>query len=252
MGVLMSAGAIDPDLLAALQEARSHFDDGVQRRLLAALADSSLLVPVQPDPDSGEVGIRASVNPDGSRHLLGFTSENELTRWAPDTPLEHRVMSGRELAAVAQAAHVDALWIDPRSEHGGRLSRELIDLLAAWGSLNFEAHDGAGVLLRVGPQGLRVRPLDATPSPAALRKLDEALAADGSVSEAWLLAGAGAGAADVVLVVVRDGGEPSPGVAQALQQVLPAGASGDIYPISRDELRDCDYEGLELGLRVFP
>ncbi|HTU86733.1 MAG TPA: SseB family protein [Solirubrobacteraceae bacterium] len=248
----MNAGATNPDLLAALEEARSHFDDGVQRRLLAALADSPLLVPVEQDPNSGELGIRASVNRDGSRHLLGFTSENELARWAPDTPLEHRVMSGRELAAVAEAARVDALWIDPRSEHGGRLSRDLIDLLAAWGSLDFEAHDGAGVLLRVGQEGLRVRPLDPTPSPAVLGQLHDALAADGSVSEAWLLAGAGAGAADVVLVVVRDGGEPSPGVAPALQQVLPAGASGDIYPISRDELQDGDYDGLRVGLQVFP
>lgn len=134
------------------------------------LADSRLLVPVEQDPGSGEVGLRASVNADGSRHLLGFTTE-ELTRWAADTALGH---------------------------------------------------------------------------------LRDALAADGSVSKAWLLAGAGAGAADVVLVVAREIPEPSPGLARALQQVLPPGASGDIYPISTSEVERGDFESLRLGVQVFP
>lgn len=248
----MSAGATNPELLAVLEEARSHFDDDLQRRLLAALADSRLLVPVEPDPGSGEVGVRASVNADGSRHLLGFTTDDELTRWAGETTLDRRVMSGQQLAAVAQAASVDAVWIDPRSDHGGRLSRELIGLLAAWGSLDFEAHGPDRVLLRTGKAPLKVRPLDAPPAPTAVGHLRDALAAQGSVSGAWLLAGAGAGAADVVLVVAREIPESSPGLARALQQVLPPGASGDIYPISTSEVERGDYESLRLGVQVFP
>jgi hypothetical protein len=248
----MTADAANAELLAVLEEARGRFDEQLERRLLDAIADSALLVPVERDPASGEVGVRASVNPDGSRHLLGFTSAEELAGWAQGAVTDHRVMSGRELAALAKPARAAALWIDPASDHGGRLSRDRADLVAATGALELEHDRADGMLeLRTGERPIIVRPLGFTPSAESLQVLRAVLGAEAGVTEAWLLAGAGEGAADVVMVVAGDTA-PSAAPAEALRAVLPAGWSGDVYPITPGELEDGDYDSVREGLQVFP
>jgi SseB protein N-terminal domain len=236
-------------LLEVLREARSHLDADVERRLLAALATSQLIVAVDTDPETGELGIRASRNPDGSRHLLCFTSVQELERWAHGTPMEHRVISGRDLAALAEPADAAVLWIDPASEHGGGLPRDRIDLVAAHEE---GERPSATVELRTGPEPLSVAPLE-EPLPApVLRRLRDAVAAEQGVNEAWLLAGSGPGAADFVLAVAGDEPAPSPALALALQEALPPGASADIYPIGKDELTYGGYDAVRLGEQVYP
>jgi hypothetical protein len=240
------------ELLSVLEEARSHYDDQLERRLMHAIADSALVVPMQRDPGSGELGIRVSVNADGSRHLLGFTSTEELTSWAQGVSIDHRVMPGRELAAFARSADAVALWIDPASDHGGRLARDRVDLVAADGSLELEYEQDGALVLRTGDAPIEVQPLGFVPSEPALEALREAAGDDGGIREAWLLAGSGGGAADVVLVVVAEGeADPAP-LARVLKQILPSGWSGDVYPIGSVEFAAGDYDAVRHGLQVYP
>jgi SseB protein N-terminal domain len=248
----MVADPANQELLRVLEEARSHYDDELERRLMHSIADSALVVPMQREPGAGELGIRVSVNADGSRHLLGFTSTQELTSWAQGVAIDHRVMPGRELAAFAKPADAVALWIDPASDHGGRLSRDRVDLVAADGSLELEYEQDGALVLRTGDAPIEVRPLGFVPSEPALEALREAAGADEGVREAWLLAGGGGGAADVVLVVVDEGdADPAP-LARVLGQILPSGWSGDVYPVTAVEFAAGDYDAVRRGLHVYP
>ncbi|HEY2772370.1 MAG TPA: SseB family protein [Solirubrobacteraceae bacterium] len=240
-------------LLMVMQEARSHFDPEVERRLLTAIATSPLVVPVDSDPDTGERGIRAAANPDGSRHLLAFTSVEALERWGQGTSLEHVVMSGRDLAALAKPVDAALLWIDPASDHGGALTRDRVDLVAAHGELEFQGERPDGTVeLRTGAESISVTPLEQPAPEEMLQRLRDALAAEPGVDEAWLLAGAGPGAADFVLALAGDDTAPSPALAGALQEMLPPGTSTDIYPIRRDELTHGGYDAVRLGHQVYP
>jgi hypothetical protein len=103
-------------------------------------------------------------------------------------------------------------------------------------------------VLQTGDAPIEVRPLGFEPSAAARDTLREAIVADGAISDAWLLGGAGPGAADVVLVVAGDAGAQPAVLARALGQILPAGWSGDVYPIGAAG----DYDAVRRGLRVYP
>jgi hypothetical protein len=127
-----------------------------------------------------------------------------------------------------------------------------LSMVAAEGALELGHRGADGTLeLRTGERPIAVRPLGFTPSAEALQALRAVLGAEPGVSQAWLLAGAGEGAADVVMVVVCEPA-PSPGPAQALQVVLPAGWSADVYPITPRELESGDYDSVREGLQVFP
>jgi hypothetical protein len=103
-------------------------------------------------------------------------------------------------------------------------------------------------VLQTGDAPIEVRPLGFEPSAAARDTLREAIVADGAISDAWLLGRAGPGAADVVLVVAGDAGAQPAVLARALGQILPAGWSGDVYPIGAAG----DYDAVRRGLRVYP
>jgi hypothetical protein len=248
----MTADPSNAELLGVLVEARSRYDDEIERRLIHTIAGSALVVPMHRDPGSGELGIRVSINADGSHHLLGFTSTQELTSWAQGVAIDHRVMPGRELAAFAKSADAVALWIDPASDHGGRLSRDRIDLVAADGSLELEYEQDGTLVLRTGDAPIEVRPLGFVPSEPALEALREAAAADEGIRGAWLLAGGGGGAADVVLVVAAEGDADPASLARVLGQILPSGWSGDVYPVSSVEFAAGDYDAVRRGLQVYP
>jgi hypothetical protein len=245
--VVVSSGG---SLLELLERARSGLDPELERQLLDAIAESQLVVPVRRDPSSGETGLEVPVNPDGSRHLLGFTSVEELSRWAQGE-VEHGTMSGRDLAAAARTADAVALWIDPASSHGGRLERDRVDLVAAHGALSLQDEEHGVMELRTGRESLMVGPLDASELGAsALSRLREALSAQEGLSEAWLVAGAGPGAADVVLVTVGSEPEPSPEVLRVLAQTLPAGRSGDVYPVREEEFATGAFDAVRRGVQV--
>jgi hypothetical protein len=240
-------------LREVLEQARSQFDAEVERRLIEAIATSPLVVPIDSDPETGERGIRAASNHDGSRQLLAFTSVAELERWAQGTTLEHVVMSGRELAALAKPADAALLWIDPASDHGGALTRDRVDIVAAHGELEFERERPDGTVeLRTGAEPISVGALEQPAPEELVRRLRAALSAETGVNEAWLLAGEGPGAASFVLALAGDGTAPSSELARVLQEALPAGVSADIYPIRRDELEHGGYDAVRLGEQVYP
>jgi hypothetical protein len=121
------------ELLTLLGQARSGLGAELERRLLAALASSTLYVPVDRDAATGAEAVRAAVAPDGARHLVCFTSPEEFSEWAGATRVEVGVIAGHALAALAAPLDAAALWIDPVSVHGGRLARDRVDLVARLG-----------------------------------------------------------------------------------------------------------------------
>jgi hypothetical protein len=107
-------------------------------------------------------------------------------------------------------------------------------------------------VLQTGDVPIEVRPLSFVPSAPALEALRDAAGSTEGVNEAWLLAGGGPGAADVVLVVVVDGDPQPQELVGVLGQILPAGWSGDVYPISAREYEGGDYDAIRRGLQVYP
>ena len=132
-------GAGDPALLAALA------DPGDEVRLMAALADARLIVPVVAAPsevdDSGELAMEKSTDmavvtltaPDGQRALPVFSSLETLQRWDPQARPSPVTAAVAARAAVAEQCDVMAL--DPSSPTAMVLRPSMVWALAqqrAW------------------------------------------------------------------------------------------------------------------------
>ena len=135
--------------------ARDCWTEELEREMLGAIARTPLVVPAGVDASTGQQGVTLSLDASGDPVAIAFTSLEELGRWAGDTPIDVGRVSGRDLARLAVAARATAMFIDPASDHGGRLAADRIDLVAGGEARPFDL-------------GVQVwSPPDSSPSPDA-------------------------------------------------------------------------------------
>lgn len=110
--------------------ARDAWTPELEREMLEAIARTPLLVPTSVDASTGQPGVTLSLDALGDRVAIAFTSLAELGRWAGDTPIDVGRVIGRDLASVAATGRATAMFIDPASDHGGRLAADRIAVVA--------------------------------------------------------------------------------------------------------------------------
>ena len=152
---------------------------------MRAIADSTLLVPMRDDPESGRPGLWATADEDGKTQVVAFTDQGALEAWVGG-PTQYALVPGVELAGVAASADASSLWINPSGPHGGRLDRRMVDVVAAGRTMDLEVDHGQTLRLRsTGVGELHVR-APQTPPGEALERLRAAVTT-APVRGAWLL-----------------------------------------------------------------
>jgi len=252
---VVTDSAATRNLVALMTAARDSWTAQREREMLAAIARTQLMVPTDTDPSTGEQAVTLSLDPAGAPVAVAFTSLEELERWAGDTPMNAGWLSGRELARASLAGRATALFIDLASAHGGKLAGDRIDIVAADGSLEFEAEDESGVLrLRTTDRALMVvQPRDGAHS-ALVEALRVALGSSSQVAEAWLVEVEDPPPRRPLLALVMD--DPAAGLPAAVHEALAGGVGAgeyvDVYPIARSQWDGDDFAGVRRGLRVWP
>lgn len=227
----------NPRLAAAMARATESRDPAARAGILAELADSALIVPIN-DGEAGEPEVRAARSPNGEPLVFAFTDEGALRAWAAG-PVRWASISGAELAAFAEANSAAGLALNPSGPNGGQLSREEIGRLAELTALQPLGANEAGVTTMVvrADAELGLRPLENPPA-GLVEGLRQALATRAEVRSAFLLESVGPGGPHPVIGLRLDSDADPAATARALAPVVAAECAGepvDVIPID-DEL----------------
>lgn len=228
-----------------------EYEPDAERDLVRAIADSTLLVPMRDDPESGRPGLWATADEDGKTQVVAFTDQGALEAWVGG-PTQYALVPGVELAGVAASADASSLWINPSGPHGGRLDRRMVDVVAAGRTMDLEVDHGQTLRLRsTGVGELHVR-APQTPPGEALERLRAAVTT-APVRGAWLLEATAPPPTHLLLVLELAPGASADsvldGVRDAAAGLVPPDRFVDIMPVA-----DGDDEVLararEVGLPV--
>jgi hypothetical protein len=164
-----------------MARASERLDPDVERDLVKALAEATLVVPMR------DGGLWATADGEERTQVVAFTSPAALEAWTGQST-QHALIPGVELAGIAAATDASALWINPAGPHGGRLDRRMVDVVAAGRAMTLEAMEKGRMTLRTSGAGeVRVRPVQEAPPAEAVARVREAVARAGAISGAWLL-----------------------------------------------------------------
>ena len=107
-------------LAQALADVSNSDDPQTRHRLFAAVAESTLLVPVAADAPGGRRVIPTLQDEQGALLLPAFTDEAALLRWAPSGS-RWAAIPAPELFSIASSGGFEGLAINPAGPHSARV-----------------------------------------------------------------------------------------------------------------------------------